>query len=388
MKIDITLYRKVSDEIEKHQTKYRTYLHTISNRLRNRKIDIRKLYYALKSLRIYDTVRYASIADEALKIIISSQLSEGEPIIIKDVYKRVSKGRTTTEYSEGGFPDMLEGNKKVIHAEAPSIDSTIYALQSIVEYSAHIQYWDKTIEEAIKAGLRYLQLRDINGDGLLEQSKGEDWIPLLRRDGSLLYTNALYLKLLEDLYYLYLDKDKEYSEYIKSLYTKVYRRIEESFWMDSLYIEYINSSGAKVWRAGVDSSTAGRPIIMREANKIHKHFTTLYNRLYNSQNNLLITSEARIKVNPEDRNLYRISTPLQSAVYAMDVAEAGYPNLALKIMDTVFPYEENSLIIIDDKNKIVSRKRDGDIALDLVLLGTYKIISGIVKGGEGASAGF
>ena len=387
MKIDITLYKKVSDEIEKHQVGYRSYIHNLSNMLRSRRIDIRNLYYILKSLRIYDNVGYASIADEAVKLIISSQLSEGEPIIVEDIYKGLKEGKTATEYSEGGFPDRIEGDKKYIHSQAPSIDTTIYALQSIVDYSANVQYWDNTLEEAVKAGLKYLQLRDINGDGLLEQSIGEDWIPLLRRSGSLLYTNALYLKLLEDLYYLYLDKDKEYSEYIRSLYTRVYRRIEEGFWMENLYIEYINSSGAKIWRAGIDSSTAGRPIIMREANKIRRHFTTLYERLYNESNKLLLSSETRVKVNPEDRNLYRISTPLQTAVYAMDVAEVGDPNLALKIMETVFPYQKYNLLIIDDRDRIVSRRKDGGITLNLIILGTYRMISGIIKGGEGASAG-
>ncbi len=387
MKIDIALYKKVSDEIERHKVGYRGYIHTLSNKIRRREMDIRNLYYILKSLRIYDNVGYASLADEALKLIISNQLKEGDTIIIEDVYRGLREAKSATEYSEGGFPDRVERNKRFIHSQAPSIDSTIYALQTIVEYSTHIQYWDDTLDGVIKKGLQYLNLRDINGDGLLEQSTGEDWIPILKRSGSLLYTNTLYLKLLEDLYYLYLDKDREYSEHIRNLYIKVYRRIDEIYWMDNLYIEYINTSGAKVCRASIDSSIAGRPIIMREANRIHRHFTTLYNKLYNEANNLLLTTETKIKVTPEDRNLYRISTPLQTAVYAMDVAEAGEPNLALKIMQTVFPYEKYGILIIDDKNRIVSRNKDGGITLNLILLGTYRIVSQVVKGGEGASAG-
>lgn len=381
MQIDIPLYRRVSDKIEQYRLRYKSYINDFKNSLSRGVIDIRRLYYILKSLRIYDELRYTTVADDSTKIILSSQLREGGNVIIEDEYSGLKEEKTATEYSEGGFPDKVVENRKYIHSQAPSIDTTIYALQSIAEYSSHLQYWDKSLDEALRSGLNYLRLRDSNRDGLLEQSKGEDWIPLLRRDGCLLYINTLYLKLLEDLYYLYIDKDRDYSRYIRALYTRVYRVMENLFWVDNMYIEYINSEGAMMWRAGVDSSTAARPIIMREGNKTYIHLKNLYDRLYNPDINTLIASEARVKVNREDRNLYRIVTPLQTAIYAMDAAEVGYPNLALKVMDTIIQYTKYNLVLVNDNNNVIPKGRNRDTTLAFILITIYKIISESLKEG-------
>ncbi len=382
MNADISLYKKISDEISRYKNKLRGAVNELQRRLSKRDFDIRKMYYTLYSLKIYDRISYATLGDDALKTLAKLQLSDGDLVTIINVKYREKNSKEVSSYAEGGFPDVVTGKKNIIINDGPSIDSTIYSLQAIVDYVTEIQYWDDLVDDIIRRGIEYLKRRDINRDGFLEQYRGEDWLYILDREGILLYNNSLYLKLLEDLYYLYLDKDRDYSEKIKRLYTRLYRNIEKYFWSGQFYLEYINESGVFYLRTSIDSSVITRPLITRDKDRLNIHLETMFQRLYNKDLKLILASEAKIRLDLEDRAEYYLSIPYNSIIYSMDAALAGNINLAMKILNEIIRHIEYENITITYDGKISSKKRLRDTYFrDLTLLATYKLISDMIKEG-------
>ena len=87
--------------------------------------------------------------------------------------------------------------------------------------------------------IEYLNRRDIDNDGLLEQSHNEDWMDTTVRSGKIVYSQACWLLALNDLSTLLtkLERDSE-SKRLTQLANKTIHAIEEKLWSEeagSLY---------------------------------------------------------------------------------------------------------------------------------------------------------
>ncbi len=378
MRIDVKLYKEVSDLINEARLPYRSLIDNLNRYISTRYIEFTKLYHILSLLRSLDKINYLNIASEAVKTVINSQISEGDTVIHKDDFYGVKvKGEAST-FIEGGLPDLLEKGEKIIRGETPSIISTCASLEILIEYSIETQYWDDDIDNTLRNGYKYLLLRDLNRDGLLEQDPKEDWIYLLRRGGATLSSNSIFLKFLEDMYYLYIDKDREFGEEIKRRYLRLYRDIEGYFWLDGFYADYISEAFNIFYRSTIDTSLIGRPIISREGDKLYNHFRNTLDKLI--VNGVILATEDRVRISPEYRLRGYIASTYHSTIYVYDILQNGFLDLALRALKYIIPNHRYSYIIFREDG-MVKRLKSRDSNQELLLLLTYKKFEDMVRGG-------
>ena len=382
MKINIKLYREVADLYNQVKIPYRYSLNDLSTKIIHRDVDISRLYHVLNMLKSVDKVNYITVSSEAVKTILSIQISEGDPIIVRDEFYNTDVKGEASSYIEGGFPDYIVKGRRVLRGGAPSIISTVSALEMLIDYSTETQYWDEELDDAIRMGYRYLRLRDLNKDGLLEQDPSEDWIPLLRRGGAALSSNAMYLKLLEDLYYLYLDKDRKFSDEIKRVYLRLYNEIERMFWMDGYYADYINQAFNIFLRATIDTSLIGRPLISRDMDKISKHLNRLYARLV--RNGHIYATEDRVRISPEYRLRGYVSSTFHSILFVYDTLTNGLLDISLESLKCILPSMDYSYIVIGGDGWVKRVKEKGPYNKILLHL-LHKKIEDVAKGGGSIS---
>lgn len=80
----------------------------------------------------------------------------------------------------------------------------------------------------------YLARRDMDNDGLLEQSHNEDWMDTVLRAGKIVYSQAcwiLALKNLSNLLLVAVDKQKE-SDRISRMADKAMQAVEQKLWSE------------------------------------------------------------------------------------------------------------------------------------------------------------
>ena len=98
--------------------------------------------------------------------------------------------------------------------------------------------------------IEYLNRRDIDNDGLLEQSHNEDWMDTTVRSGKIVYSQACWLLALNDLSTLLtkLERDSE-SNRLTQLANKTIHAIEEKLWSEEagcyMDIEESHHNGAE-----------------------------------------------------------------------------------------------------------------------------------------------
>lgn len=255
--------------------------------IKDRKIELRRLYRVARAVKEIDEKNYRKLLLYIPDLLKKIQLRPGYhgKVYIggyspETGYKyRLAAPDTYLKTVEGGFPTLIRKMDAYISGLYPDIDSTASALILLIDAANELNIFDEEIDEIIRRGIKYLTSRDLNNDGLLEQLENEDWMIGLSREGSVLYSNALYLKLLEKTFYLYIDKDKEFAENIQDLLLKCYDSIENYFWLENFYVDSISLRGGIVIRYSIDSSELGDTFIYRKHDRFITHLKTLLSRL-------------------------------------------------------------------------------------------------------------
>ncbi len=109
---------------------------------------------------------------------------------------------------------------------------------------------DFAVPRMLKA-IEHLKSRDIDNDGLLEQSHNEDWMDTALRAGKIVYSQGCWLLALSDLSSLLskLDRRKE-SDRLTHLAEKTIFGVEQKLWseQDGCYIDIQESHNSDIYR--------------------------------------------------------------------------------------------------------------------------------------------
>ncbi|HEW93096.1 hypothetical protein DRN87_01875 [Candidatus Geothermarchaeota archaeon] len=248
----------------------------------SRRYEIRRIYRILRGLRDLDVRLYNRLLMESYEDILKLQLGRDYSYKVfigryaPDLdYKYIEVGEKYISDVEGGFPSLVDRDRVYIQGIYPDIDSTSMALNILIEAAKELNIYNDEIDLAIKNGLKYLSNRDINRDGLLEQYYNEDWAIGLYREGSVLYSNAVYIKTLENAFDLYIDVDREFSLEIQRRLSRCYEKIERLMWLKDHYIDSISSRGGIVDRYSLDTTEMGETLIYSRHDKLKTHLNTL-----------------------------------------------------------------------------------------------------------------
>ena len=126
-------------------------------------------------------------------------------------------------------------------SERPS--DYIYTLLSKTGITDPSKITDFVLPRLLKA-INYLKGRDIDNDGLLEQSHNEDWMDTAVRAGKIVYSQGCWLLALNDLHSLLLRLGRgEEADRVMHLADKTIRGVEQKLWseQDGCYIDIQDS---------------------------------------------------------------------------------------------------------------------------------------------------
>ena len=148
--------------------------------------------------------------------------------------------------NSGAIPTTIYPNKTIeIYAENPDIDSTALWIIGACECALRTNDLDfaKRNYDKISRALRWLKLRDVDGDFLLEQGENEDWADCLERKGEVVSTQALWFEAVNKIAELeeFLNQ-KDRALELKDLKEKIKKAINEKLWLDAegYYVDYID----------------------------------------------------------------------------------------------------------------------------------------------------
>jgi hypothetical protein len=146
-------------------------------------------------------------------------------ILNKILAKRKEQRNPRPEHSHG------ERNPRSVIASENSSDY-VSALLSKLGITDPLQVTDFVVPRMLKA-INHLVTRDIDKDGLLEQSHNEDWMDTILRDGKIVYSQACWLLALNDLAAL-LSQLKEESNVntLMNLAERTIHRVEDELWSE------------------------------------------------------------------------------------------------------------------------------------------------------------
>ena len=248
---------------------------------------VRDVYQVVNSLRRVDKQLYKrallTLSEKFLEITIKP--SKNLKIYIGryspelDYERTEVKSETYIERIRGGFPTLVGKGYIEIFGTHPDIDSTSSGVNLIIDAAREMNIFGDEIDNAIRESIKYLESRDINKDGLLEQGPNEDWAIGLYRNGSVLYSNALYLSTVEKAFNLYIDKDQGISRDLEEDIQRCYDSIERYLWLEDHYIDSINLRGGLVLRYSLDTTELIDTITYSDHSKFKIHLQTILNRL-------------------------------------------------------------------------------------------------------------
>jgi len=248
---------------------------------------IRDVYQVISSLRRVDKQLYKrallTLSEKFLEIMVKPnknlRIYIGRYSPELNYEKTEVKSETYIERIRGGFPTLVGKGYIEIFGTYPDIDSTSAGVNLIVDAAREMNIFGDEIDNAIRESIKYLESRDLNKDGLLEQGPNEDWAIGLYRDGSVLYSNALYLNTLEKTFNLYIDKDQGLSRDLEEDIQRCYDSIERYLWLEDHYIDSINLRGGLVLRYSLDTIELIDTITYSDHNKFKIHLQTILNKL-------------------------------------------------------------------------------------------------------------
>ena len=115
--------------------------------------------------------------------------------VAKKSLETLSEHQTTL----GQIPSSISPNREEEYFYfLGSIDSTLWWLIAIDFYDKNTEDkgFKESLREKIKKALNWLFYQDTNNDGLLEQGEASDWADYMPNNGTVLYTNVLWYRVL------------------------------------------------------------------------------------------------------------------------------------------------------------------------------------------------
>ena len=160
----------------------------------------------------------------------------------------MNAGSDLTSNFSGALPTTIFENFSEIYALNPDIDSTalmIYVsswiltnmIKDSIDKSKRISTMANDLIEYIVPflfkGIDYLNTRDQDNDGLLEQDHNEDWMDTVLREGKVVYSQACWLMALTSFSSLLfvLNKENE-SQKIQNMASRLVNSIEKLMWSE------------------------------------------------------------------------------------------------------------------------------------------------------------
>src|SRR5919202_988534 len=154
------------------------------------------------------------------------------------ILARVIKQQHDDTFSSSSSSTLSSSETSTVIASEHSADY-VSALLSKVGITDPRKVAEFVVPRMLKA-IEYLRSRDIDNDGLLEQSHNEDWMDTALRAGKIVYSQGCWLLALSDLFSLLsrLSRKKE-SDRLVHLEDKTIRGVEQKLWseQDGCYID-------------------------------------------------------------------------------------------------------------------------------------------------------
>lgn len=208
-------------------------------------------------------------------------------ILHKILKERTKKMEKRTPSSNSPFENNLETMPAVITADiaassCPATEPPHYLSAMLLKLGITDpqKLTDYVVPRMLKA-VDYLASRDIDGDGLLEQSHNEDWMDTVLRAGKIVYSQACWILALNDLSTLLLSigQDKEAIR-IRSLANTAINAVEQKLWseQDGAYMDIQEDShySQKADRQNLLTQDVSLYLVAVTENTAHDWFGTYY----------------------------------------------------------------------------------------------------------------
>lgn len=144
-----------------------------------------------------------------------------------------------------------------IYGEAPDIDSTAWWVIEAADYCERTYDLHAAREflQHARLAIRFLESKDIDGDGLLEQGPNEDWADCLKRSGKITYTQGVwYAALLAAANLEEMAGSRHAAERLTAMAADVYMQTNTRLFVNGRYAEYIGPDGALSHRVSQDTA--------------------------------------------------------------------------------------------------------------------------------------
>jgi hypothetical protein len=327
-------------------------------------IYLREMYHVFEYILITGDLRYVdTILIPMIHRIYNSQIKP------KTIYKVLYGGRSPiTEYgwkiageeylrsNRGAFPTTIKRDRVLINGVYPDIDST--ALSTILLSKVYRSMENRLkgdFLQAIEDAVDYILRRDVNNDGLIEQSPNEDWAVGACREGNVTYTNLLAFLALEEVYDLFLSiGHDEYRKRVENRLTKMTDALIDRLWIRDYFVNGIDGFGKYNLTYALDTIYIDQSIMLNSEKKIDIHIKTLADKLL--KNGLLISfypvpyNECVVKMEPYTYINGGV-WPRLNIFFARSLIRRGYITEAAKLLKNVLNIRKYRWIKPDEPTK-------------------------------------
>ncbi len=183
----------------------------------------------------------------------------------------------------GSLPTSIQHNYCEVYAKSPDIDSTALMISATCKLLLSInnrEFADRLIPH-LRDAIGYLESRDSDGDGLVEQGPNEDWMDSMLRSGKTVYSQAVWAAALRDWCELS-RKMKMYSEadMVEEKLRIVVSQVNAKLWRnDGYYADVLEPNGFDEGRPTITQDVslflllqdAGNYRVTRTLDAIKKH---------------------------------------------------------------------------------------------------------------------
>ena len=187
---------------------------------------------------------------------------------------------TKYQNAEGSFPTRINlAGKPIYHTSAPDLDSAALIWLSLIEYIR----WTKDFDfgeqnwKSITASIQFLNSKDTDNDGWLEQDYDQDWADRTKRHGKVNYTQCIYFQLLNEAAELGTVLNKSEAALFKNKADKLRANYDALFWDEpsGFYLDYISPSGERMKKLSQDVCLAFIFGLTDDTRKIKSHLGKL-----------------------------------------------------------------------------------------------------------------
>lgn len=199
--------------------------------------------------------------------------------------KQLIEHLTQFQTERGDFPTRIDlKGRPQYFAGVPDIDTPILFCLSILEYVKWTQDLDfgrkhwPTIERTIA----YLQSRDRDGDGWIDQGPNQDWADVMGRSGEVTYCQALYFALLRETAELGKRLGYDHAKDFARQALKLQQAFDQCFWdnENGFYVDAIDDQGKPLRRITQDACLAFVFGLAQDQKKITSHLQQLKKRCW------------------------------------------------------------------------------------------------------------